>query len=189
MARASLLSRISQPYDRIEFIHMSSEGLQDRAQGVTAEEFRRACGRFATGVTIAGVIDPKGTPHGLTVNSFTSVSLHPPLVLIALAHSASVMEAFRDARCFAVNVLAAGQRALSERFARKGEDRFDGLAWQPGVTGAPLLSGTLAGIECAVRYRFTAGDHDLLVGEVVRAVIRDGAPLLYFAGRYRQLPV
>jgi len=115
------------------------------------------------------------------------VSLVPPLILIAVAHSASVMEAFREARFFAVNVLSAGQRDLSERFARKGEDRFDGLEWRPGETGAPLLPGTLAGIECATRHRFTAGDHDLLVGEVVRAVAHDGTPLIYHAGRYRSL--
>ncbi|MGA2039281.1 MAG: flavin reductase family protein [Bryobacteraceae bacterium] len=166
---------------------MSSEGVQDRAGYVTADDFRRACGRFATGVAIAGVVDRQGTPHGLTVNSFTSVSLDPPLVLVAIAHSASVMEAFRDARFFAVSVLAAGQRALSERFARKGHDRFDGLAWHAGETGAPLIEDTLAEIECAIRYRFTAGDHDLIVGEMVRAQIRQGEPLLYFAGRYRKL--
>lgn len=166
---------------------MSSEGVQDRTLRVSSEDFRRACSRFTTGVTIASVVDREGTPHGLTVNSFTSVSLDPPLVLVALAHSASVMEAFRDSRFFAVNVLAAGQRALSERFARQGHDRFDGLAWHTGETGAPLLPDTLAEIECATRYRFTAGDHDLIVGEMVRAAIREGEPLLYFAGRYRKL--
>jgi flavin reductase (DIM6/NTAB) family NADH-FMN oxidoreductase RutF len=81
------------------------------------------------------------------VSSFTSVSLEPPLVLVALAHAASVMDAFRAARFFAVNILAAEQRALSERFARKGHDRFDGLAWHAGETGVPLLEGTLAAVH------------------------------------------
>jgi flavin reductase (DIM6/NTAB) family NADH-FMN oxidoreductase RutF len=166
---------------------MSSEGAEERVAGVAADDFRRACGRFATGVSIAGVVDAQGTPHGLTVNSFTSVSLDPPLVLIAVAHAASVMEAFREARFFTVNVLSAAQRELSDRFARKGQDRFDGLAWHAGETGAPLLADTLAEIECAMRYRFTAGDHDLMVGEVVRVDVREGAPLVYFAGRYRKL--
>jgi len=166
---------------------MSSEGAQARAPRVSGDDFRRACGRFATGVTIASVMDGQGVPHGLTVNSFTSVSLEPPLVLVALAHSASVMDAFREARFFAVNVLSAQQRALADRFARKGEDRFDGLEWHTGETGAPLLADTLAEIECAMRYRFTAGDHDLIVGEVVRADVREGAPLLYFSGRYHNL--
>jgi flavin reductase (DIM6/NTAB) family NADH-FMN oxidoreductase RutF len=166
---------------------MSSEGVQDPVQPLSGGDFRRACGRFATGVTIACVMDARGTPHGLTVNSFTSVSLDPPLVLVAVGHSASVFEAFREARFFAVNVLSAGQRALSDRFARQGENRFDGLDWHAGETGAPVVSGTLAEIECAMRYRFTAGDHDLLVGEVVHADVREGAPLVYFGGRYRKL--
>ncbi|MGA2273198.1 MAG: flavin reductase family protein [Bryobacteraceae bacterium] len=166
---------------------MSSEEAQDRSERVSSDDFRRACGRFTTGVTIASAVDRQGTPHGLTVNSFTSVSLDPPLVMVALAHSASVMDAFREARFFAVNVLAAGQRSLSERFALKGHDRFDGLAWHAGETGAPLLPETLAEIECAVRHRFTAGDHDLIVGEMVRALVREGEPLLYFSGRYRKL--
>jgi len=166
---------------------MSSEGPEGRVRTVSARDFRRACGRFSTGVTIASVVDPLGAPHGLTVNSFTSVSLGPPLVLVAIAHSASVIEAFRSARYFGVNVLAAGQRALSERFALKGHDRFDGLAWHPGETGVPLLPGTLAEIECAARHRFAAGDHDLFVGEMVRAVVRDGEPLLYYSGRYHEL--
>jgi flavin reductase (DIM6/NTAB) family NADH-FMN oxidoreductase RutF len=166
---------------------MSSEGAQERAQRVSGDDFRRACGRFTTGVTIASVMDGQGTPHGLTVNSFTSVSLDPPLVLVALSHSASVMDAFREARFFAVNMLSAEQRALADRFARKGQDRFDGLEWTAGETGAPLLTDTLVEIECAMRYRFTAGDHDLIVGEVVRADVREGAPLVYFGGRYRKL--
>jgi len=166
---------------------MSSEGLEGRIRPVSAELFRHACSRFPSGVTIASVVDPQGVPHGLTVSSFTSVSLDPPLVLVALAHSASVIDAFRGARYFSVNVLAAGQRALSERFALKGHDRFDGLDWHAGVTGAPLLPGTLAEIECTVQQRFTAGDHDLIVGEMVRAVVHEGEPLLYFGGRYRKL--
>jgi flavin reductase (DIM6/NTAB) family NADH-FMN oxidoreductase RutF len=166
---------------------MSSEGLEGRVQPVSSDVFRRACSRFPTGVTIASVVDQQGVPHGLTVNSFTSVSLDPPLVLVALAHSASVIDAFRGARFFSVNVLAAGQRALSERFALKGHDRFDGLAWHAGETGAPLLPGTLAEIECAIQQRFTAGDHDLFVGEMVRAVVHEGEPLLYFSRRYRKL--
>jgi flavin reductase (DIM6/NTAB) family NADH-FMN oxidoreductase RutF len=166
---------------------MSSEGSEGRGRPVSSEVFRRACGRFPTGVTIASVIDHQGAPHGLTVSSFTSVSLEPPLVLVALAHSASVMDAFGGARFFAVNILAASQRALSERFALKGHDRFDGLAWHAGETGVPLLQGTLAEIECSIQQRFTAGDHELIVGEMERAAVHDGEPLIYFRGRYHTL--
>ena len=154
---------------------------------VTSEEFRRACGRFASGVTIATVLDAKGTPHGLTVSSFASVSLHPPLILICLGHEVAAIKHFRAGRYFAVNVLTEAQRPLSDRFARKGHDRFDGLAWQPGKSGAPLLPNALATLECAVFERTAAGDHDIFVGEVVHVRVADGVPLIHFASAYRKL--
>jgi flavin reductase (DIM6/NTAB) family NADH-FMN oxidoreductase RutF len=166
---------------------MSSERYRGQRAPVASEEFRRACGRFATGVTIASVLDSEGAPHGLTVNSFTSVSLEPPLILICLGHAVSAIHHFRAATHFGINVLADDQRALSDRFARKGHDRFDGLAWQPGVTGVPLLPGVLAAIECAVHRIVPMGDHDILVGEMVHAEIHQGEPLLYFGGSYRKL--
>lgn len=161
---------------------MSSEGLP-----VSADEFRRACGRFATGVSVATVIDPQGTPHGLTVNSFSSVSLDPPLILICLGHVVSVIDAFRAAKHFGINVLSADQRELSDRFARKGYDRFDGLPWDRGATGVPLLPGALAGIECEVHDRVTSGDHDIFIGRMVGVRLTEGNPLIYFASAYREL--
>jgi flavin reductase (DIM6/NTAB) family NADH-FMN oxidoreductase RutF len=154
---------------------------------VTSEEFRRASGRFATGVTIASVLDPQGVPHGLTVSSFTSVSLDPPLILICLGHEVTIIDVFRASHYFGINVLAGNQRELSERFARKNEDRFNGLEWQRGETGVPLLSGVLAAIECSVDQRITAGDHDIFVGEMVNARVAEGEPLIHFASRYRAL--
>jgi len=154
---------------------------------VTGEEFRRACGRFATGVTIASVMDSQGTPHGLTVSSFTSVSLHPPLILICLGHAVTAIQHFRAATHFGINVLADGQQALSDHFARRGHDRFEGLPWSPGVTGVPILPGVLAAMECAVHRIVPMGDHDILVGEMVHAEVGDGQPLLYFASAYRHL--
>ena len=162
---------------------MSSEA------GVTPAEFRRACGRFATGVTIASVVDAQGTPRGLTVSSFTSVSLDPPLILICLGHRVSAIDAFRASAHFGINVLAEDQRDLAERFSQKGQDRFDGLDWLPGKTGVPILAGVLAAIECAVRQRIAAGDHDVFVGEMVRARVARGAPLIHFAGQYWRLDV
>jgi flavin reductase (DIM6/NTAB) family NADH-FMN oxidoreductase RutF len=164
---------------------MSSE--TDRHMPVTSEEFRRACGRFATGVSIASVLDRGGAPHGLTVNSFSSVSLEPPLILISLGHKVSVIDQFRAAKSFAINILKADQQPLSDRFARKGHDRFDGLKWRRGVTGVPLLPDVLAAIECEVYKIIPLGDHDLFVGEVMHVTIRDGNPLLYFASSYRHL--
>ena len=166
---------------------MSSEGPLGRIAPVTSDEFRRACGRFATGVTVASVLDAKGAPHGLTVSSFTSVSLDPPLILICLGHEVTIIDLFRATRYFGINVLSDNQQHLSERFARKNGDRFNGLAWHPGETGVPLLPGTLASIECAVHQRFTSGDHDILVGEMVGASEANGEPLIHFASRYRKL--
>jgi flavin reductase (DIM6/NTAB) family NADH-FMN oxidoreductase RutF len=166
---------------------MSSEKLPKPLAAVASEEFRRACGRFATGVTIASVVDGLGVPHGLTVSSFSSVSLDPPLILICLGHEVTSVEAFRHAKYFGINVLGEDQRALSERFARKGHDRFGGLDWHAGETGVPLLAGVLAHMECAVTQRVTAGDHDIFIGEMLSARVHKGEPLIHFSSRYRKL--
>jgi len=158
----------------------------DRSR-VTCEQFRRAAGRFATGITVATVVDPAGAPHGLTVNSFTSVSLEPPLVLVCIAHAAVTVESFRTAKYFGVNILASDQRELSDHFARKGHNRFANLEWSTGETGVPLLPGVLAAIECEVHSTVRAGDHDIFLGEVVRVEVHERAPLLYYASAYRAL--
>ena len=161
---------------------MSSEDFS-----VSADEFRRACGRFATGVTVATVLDGEGAPHGLTVSSFTSVSLDPPLVLICLGHAVTMIDAFRAASHFGINVLSAEQREISDRFARKGCDRFDALRWERGATGVPLLPGAIAQIECATSQRVTSGDHDIFVGRMVRANVMEGDPLLYYSSGYHDI--
>jgi flavin reductase (DIM6/NTAB) family NADH-FMN oxidoreductase RutF len=166
---------------------MSSEPYRGRKAAVSSEEFRRACGRFATGVSIASVVDCTGTPHGLTVSSFTSVSLEPPLILICLGHAVTNIEDFRRARHFGINVLREDQRLISERFAQKGYDRFDGIGWLAGETGVPLIITALATMECATHQRFAAGDHDIFIGEVMRTSIRDGSPLIHYASRYHKL--
>jgi flavin reductase (DIM6/NTAB) family NADH-FMN oxidoreductase RutF len=166
---------------------MSSEPYRGRKAAVSSEEFRRACGRFATGVSIASVVDCTGTPHGLTVSSFASVSLEPPLILICLGHAVTNIEDFRRARHFGINVLREDQRLISERFAQKGYDRFDGIGWLAGETGVPLITTALATMECATHQRFAAGDHDIFIGEVVHTSIRDGSPLIHYASRYRKL--
>jgi flavin reductase (DIM6/NTAB) family NADH-FMN oxidoreductase RutF len=171
----------------IEFIHMSSEVFTGRPSSVSSELFRRACGRFPSGVTIATVFDGEGQPHGLTVSSFTSVSLEPPLISICLGHAVSLIDTFRAANFFGINVLADEQRHLSERFARKGHDRFQGIAWTPGEHGAPLIDGVLAAIECQVEQRIPVGDHDIFIGRMVAARVHDGAPLIHFCGAYRKL--
>jgi flavin reductase (DIM6/NTAB) family NADH-FMN oxidoreductase RutF len=165
---------------------MSSEAHQIKTT-VSRDEFRRACGRFATGVSIASVMDYAGTPHGLTVSSFTSVSLEPPLVLICLGHEVTNIEEFRRAPYFGISVLGEEQRPISERFAQKGHDRFDGVGWRRGETGVPLLTAALATMECAAHQRFSVGDHDIFVGQLVNTSVREGAPLIYYASRYGKL--
>jgi flavin-dependent trigonelline monooxygenase, reductase component len=166
---------------------MSSDQRLEPESAVTSEEFRRACGRFATGVSIATVMDEDGTPYGLTVNSFTSVSLCPPLILICLAHTIRMIEPFRRCKYFGITVLAEDQRHLSDRFAHPSEDRFEGQDWTRGQTGAPVFPGALAVIECALHDCLTAGDHDIFVGEVVSAHWHHGEPLVYFGSQYRSL--
>lgn len=149
------------------------------------EEFRAALGQFATGVTIVTARDADGRLIGLTANSFNSVSLSPPLVLWSLARQSSSMPGLLTATHYAINVLAADQRLLAERFARKGIDRFDGVAWQPGLTGAPVIDGAVAVFECSHHGQHEAGDHLIFVGQVAHCRRRLGAtPLVYHGGRF-----
>jgi flavin reductase (DIM6/NTAB) family NADH-FMN oxidoreductase RutF len=166
---------------------MSSEGVERRMAAVSNEEFRLACGRFATGVAVAAVRDELGVPHGLTVSSFTSVSLEPPLVLICLGHAVTNIEEFRHSRNFGLSFLRENQRPLSDHFARKGHDKFDGVDWYSGRSGVPLIAKALGIIECVTYQRFTSGDHDIFVGEVVHVDIAEGSPLIYFASNYCRL--
>lgn len=149
--------------------------------------FRQACSRYATGVTVVTVLGPHGAPHGMTANSFTSVSLEPPLILVAVDHATRMAGYLRAAEHFAVNVLAKEQQNLSVHFARPGHDRFAGLPWSSGNTGAPLIPNSLAQLECALRQMVEAGDHTVFIGEVLYAAWREGEPLLYFDRGYRQL--
>jgi len=154
---------------------------------LSAEEFRRACARYATGVTVTTVEGTDGAPQGLTVNSLTSVSLDPPLVLVCIDKAADTLPHFLAAKGFAINILTEEQIDISRHFATFAGDRFDGLPWQPGMHGAPILEGVLASLECAMHGRFDGGDHTIFVGRVERASIHPGTPLVYFAGAYRRL--
>ncbi len=149
--------------------------------------FRRACAQFATGIAIATTMGTDGRPHGLTINSFTSVSLTPPLVLICIDNRAAVLRAFASSPSFAINILHASQQHLSFRFSQPVEDRFDTLAWRPGSTLSPLLDGVLAQLECRTAQRIEAGDHTIYLGEVVHVALQSGEPLLYFNSRYAHL--
>lgn len=164
-----------------------------RAQTPTfsADEFRAALGMFATGVTIVTGRDAAGHRIGLTANSFNSVSMNPPLVLWSLAIAAGSMPAFTHGSHYAINILAADQKALAERFSSKQADRFAGVSFREGSGGAPILDGAAAVFECFNRSRYTEGDHVIFVGEVERCERREGAqPLIFHGGRYfTELPL
>lgn len=152
---------------------------------VSREEFKHAMSAWATGVTV--VTSRAGDRvHGMTVSDFCGVSLDPPLVLVCADESSNTLELIEKARLFAVNVLAADQHALSDRFASRRDEhrRFEGLAWSERATGAPILPGTLAAFDCWLEAAHEAGDHVIYVGRVAEVAVRDAAPLVYFGGRY-----
>ena len=149
-----------------------------------ALRLREALGNFVTGVTV--ITTRNGDElHGLTANSFTSVSLDPPLVLFSLSRTADCFDAFEQSDFFAINILQSNQEALSNRFATKDIDKWNGVGWRPGHEDCPLLEGAIATFECRVTARHGGGDHVIYVGEVVRFDhCREGDPLAFFRGRY-----
>ena len=155
------------------------------------QQFRAALGMFATGVTIVTARTPDGRLVGLTANSFNSVSLTPPLVLWSLARHAGSLPIFAKGSHYAINILAAEQNALAERFAMRDIDRFAGVTWREGLGGAPVLEGAAAVFECANRSQYEEGDHVIFVGEVEACFSRPGAkPLIFHGGRYfTELPL
>ena len=156
--------------------------------GSDPRTLRDALGCFATGVTVVTCFDEQRRPFGLTANSFTSVSLDPPLLLVCLHKHAASAPALVEARHFAVNVLQTGQQPASIRFSTRAEDRFGPNDWSPGEFGAPVLRESLGVFECERHAVHDGGDHQILVGQVVKASFDPGLdPLLYFRGRYRRL--
>lgn len=147
-------------------------------------EFKSACARFPTGVTITTVMGEDGAPHGITVSSFTSVSLSPPLVLVCIDHRSPVMQHVAVGKHFGINVLRADQQELSIRFSRDWDGRFTGVQWAAGQTGVPLLCDVVARFECETVRIFAAGDHSVLIGKVLQATSTKGAPLVYVNRSY-----
>ena len=148
--------------------------------------FRQAMGHFASGVTVVTTAAASDL-YGMTVSSFSSLSLSPPLILICIDKSVPSHDIIKAAGCFVVNILAERQEHLSRRFATTGADKFKGVAWHSGQLGLPVLDNTLAAIECRLRDALDGGDHTIFVGEVVDAEVREGVPLLYYRRGYREL--
>ena len=147
-------------------------------------EFRRALGAFVTGVTVVTTIQPDGSPRGFTANSFTSVSLDPPLVLVCIAKTASSYEVFSQTKHFAISVLAEDQKNVSGVFASKAADKFAQVAWCARTTGAPVMDGAAASFDCTTHDVVDAGDHIILIGRVVDFVHTSSSPLGYCRGAY-----
>jgi flavin-dependent trigonelline monooxygenase, reductase component len=153
-------------------------------QAIDIAEFRRALGAFVTGVTVVTTIQPDGSPRGFTANSFTSVSLAPPLILVCIAKTASSHAVFSATDHFAVSVLAEGQKAVSGVFASKSADKFAQVDWHARVTGAPLMNGAAASFDCRTHDVVDAGDHIILIGRVVDFAHTTSSPLGYCRGAY-----
>jgi flavin reductase (DIM6/NTAB) family NADH-FMN oxidoreductase RutF len=154
----------------------------------TARDFRDAVGWFATGVTVITARGGDGAFYGVTANSFASVSLDPPLVLWSLDKRSPSSAGFAAAGHFAVNILAQDQQGLSARFATTGPDKWRDIAHESWQTGAPILPGSLASLDCRVEAKHDGGDHVIYVGRVLRLESRrHGQPLLFSRGSYRAL--
>jgi flavin reductase len=162
------------------------------ASAADVNAFRKAMGSFPTGVTVVTVASADGTMHGVTVNSFSSVSLDPMLVLVCLSQASRAAGLIGRAGAFGVNVLSAGQRDVSRWFADRyrpaGPAMFHGVPLEPGVTGCPILAGAAASFDCRLRQSYRAGDHLIVLGEVVALVHRPQLePLIFHAGTYKSL--
>jgi flavin reductase (DIM6/NTAB) family NADH-FMN oxidoreductase RutF len=153
-----------------------------------SREFRDALGQFATGVCLVTVTDAEGIAHAVTVNSFASVSLDPPLVLWSVQKDSDVYSLYSEAPRFAIAVLGQAQQAHSSAYAQKGGHRLDDQHFHPGDNGAPLIGDALVNFECSLERALDGGDHTILLARVTRIVSQAAeAPLIFFSGQYRQL--
>lgn len=157
--------------------------LDDEPQFET-HDFRRALSCFATGVAVATTLDGAGAPAGITISSFNSVSLDPPLILWSVGVDSVSFDAFASADHFAVNVLAKHQAELSDRFAARSGDKFAGLGCREGLHGVPILPEFTACFECSTEYRYPGGDHLIIVGRVLRFEDHDLEPLIFYRSRF-----
>ncbi len=170
---------------------MGGNCYNDRVLG--PDEFRRALGHFATGVTVVTTWDDDGKPTGLTASAMSSVSLDPPLVLVCVSHKSQSYPSFQPGRQFAVNVLCSDQEGLARRFASSslsGMEKFDGVGYHKSPRGLPVIDDALAEFECTIVHAYPGGDHTIFVGQVEALDARGDLgrePLLYYRGRFGRL--
>lgn len=158
-----------------------------KKSGIGKDEFRRALSRFASGVTIVTTREGSGRLHGITVSSFASVSLEPPLILVCIEKTTGSHRALLESEFFVVNILAEGQDELSNRFASQIADKFDGVDFRTGIGEVPVLSDALVALECRLAYAHEGGDHTIFVGSVEKSSVTNENPLVYWHGNYRKL--
>jgi flavin reductase (DIM6/NTAB) family NADH-FMN oxidoreductase RutF len=148
--------------------------------------FKEAMSHFASGVTVV-TTEHDGTPFGMTVASFASLSLHPPLVLVCIEKAVKTHDAITAAGKFAVSILSREQADVSGRFASKSDDKFAGITVRQGEHGLPLIDGAICTLECRVQEQLPGGDHTIFVGEVLDSATGEGAPLVYYRSAYREI--
>ena len=156
---------------------------------ITNDEFRAALSRFASGVTVVTLKDSEGNMHGITVSAFSSVSLNPPLILVCIDNEAGSHYAFHEGKRFVVNILREEQTEYSVQFASQIPDKFFNIHHHEGLEGIPVLKDSLVNLECRLVEHFVAGDHTIFIGEVERAHINEGIPLVYYLGDYRKIEI
>ena len=154
---------------------------------IDPDDLRAALGCFATGVTVVTTLNAESAPVGLVVNSFSSVSLDPPQILWSISLTAPSRPSFQGHPGFAVNIMPAAAKDETLQFCRPLEDKFQGVAWRPGIFGVPVLSSALATLECAVEQRIESGDHEIYIGRVKRIDRTEGAPLIFHQGKFAEL--
>lgn len=156
---------------------------------ITNDEFRAALSRFASGVTVITLKDGGGNMHGITVSAFSSVSLNPPLILVCIDNEAGSHYAFHEGKRFVVNILREEQTGYSNQFASQIPDKFINIHHHEGLEGIPVLKDALVNLECRIVEHFVAGDHTVFIGEVERAHLNEGKPLVYYLGDYRKIKI
>jgi len=156
-------------------------------QPLEPRQLRDAYGRFATGVAVVTTLDPERRPVGMTISSFNTVSIDPPLILWSIELNAPSLCSFRATQFFAINVLSAAQHDLCYKFSRPAADKFEGVAWRAGDAGVPLLDGALAHLQCRVHARHPGGDHEIYLGQVQQIATQSGVPLIFYHGKLTPL--
>lgn len=154
---------------------------------ITNDEFKAALGRFTSGVTVVTTKDADGNLHGLTVSAFCSVSMNPPLILVCILKQTGSYSSFEESKAFVVNILDESQQHISNHFASHLEDKFSGQNYELNINGLPVLADCLVNLECSLKNSYDGGDHTIFVGEIEKTTVRDGKPLIYTQGKYRQI--